>query len=84
MFFLVTDTYQASRSYLTERWLTERCNGNGLWLGDGLEDQLLFSVTNRRYGGGTEKRTGFLINRGEVERMRYVTADGMEEAEDEE
>ncbi len=87
MYFVVTDTERNAGAYTTEEWVGERCGGNGVWLGTGIEDQIRFIVSGQRFSRQqpTDRHTGYFVDRTVAEKLRFVEASSLEtEVENEE
>lgn len=81
MYFIVTDNYQATGRYSTEGWIGNRTEGTGLWLGEGVDSQMRFSV-NRSRGyvtSGDESCLGYYIKGGKAAKIRPIMAEQAEE-----
>ena len=79
--FWAADDYQSSNSYSAEKW----CNGNGIWVGDGAEDQIRLKMPRR-----TEKPArldftdGYLARQNACRQLKLLISDNMEAQADDE
>lgn len=82
LFFWVIDDYQSSNGYSTENW----CNGDGLWIGNGIGDQIRLKY-NRRNITLTKSMDftgGFLIRKANIQAVKLLISERLgREAEEE-
>ncbi|MCQ2516518.1 MAG: type VII secretion protein EssC [Saccharofermentans sp.] len=80
IFFIICDSIGSTINYHIEDWFAERCKGNGLWIGNGLNNQtrLMISERSRRYDESIKDYDGYWINDGIVEKVRYVVPSDFE------
>lgn len=80
VFFVISDSYRALNLYYMENWVRNKCNGEGVWVGNGIEDQMRFSITRRKKDLGKEidSRTGYYVAGGYAKMLRLVMPSKME------
>ena len=66
--FLICDSLLGVSSYSFEDWYKQKCNGNGVWIGDGIVDQFTLSVSKRTKDMNKEldNKYGFVVNNGKA------------------
>ena len=85
--FVVCDSCRAVNQYYMDQWVGSRCGGEGVWIGNGIEDQMRLTVTRRTKELRREinARTGYYVADGTARLMRLVMPSKLEGvAEDEE
>lgn len=84
--FIIVDSYSNSRNYSSELWNIERCGGEGLWIGNGVADQIKFQIHKKtnEMTQTVEDNVGFLVNKGNAKTLRMIWPDKcVEEVKDE-
>ena len=76
-YFIFDDVMSANR-YSAENWYQNQCKGNGIWVGQGLLDQMRLQI-NRRQEASANKEVdesfGFYVEKGRHRMMKLVTKD---------
>lgn len=81
MSFWAADDYLASNSYSAETW----CNGNGIWIGNGIEDQIRLKMPRRMESSGRMNFTdGYLVRQNICRQLKMLISDNMEAEKDDE
>jgi S-DNA-T family DNA segregation ATPase FtsK/SpoIIIE len=72
--FLICDTPIGISRYSTDDWYKEKCNGNGIWIGDGILDQFVFNISKRTKDMSTDinNEYGFVINKGKANLVKLL------------
>lgn len=80
IFFIVCDSYRSVNQYYMDSWVGNRCGGEGVWAGNGIEDQMRLSITRRTRDLGKEidARTGYYVAGGHARLMRLVMPSKLE------
>ncbi len=75
-FYLVLDDYVSSNTYSREEW----CRSEGLWVGNGVTDQIRFKINGRTaaYGRYVDSSSGFMVQKGVAEKVKYLVSDRTE------
>lgn len=87
IYFIVCDSYRAVNQYYMDSWMGSRCGGEGIWVGNGIEDQMRLTITRktRELGKEIDSRTGYYVAGGTARLMRLVMPSKLEGvSEDEE
>lgn len=87
IYFVVCDSYRAVNQYYMDQWMGSRCGGEGVWVGNGIEDQMRLTITRRTKELRREinARTGYYVADGYARLMRLVMPSKLEGvSEDEE
>lgn len=87
VWFVVSDSYRNLNLYYMENWIRNKCEGKGVWIGNGIEDQMRFVITKHRSALKKEvdSRTGYYVNNGVAKIMKLVMPSKLEGmSEDEE
>lgn len=73
MYFVVCDTYASSNLYSAEEWVN-RCGGNGVWIGEGIENQIRLQTGSARFDRNSlmAANDGYIVRRGGAEKVRVV------------
>lgn len=84
MSFLVVDAYQSSHKYGIESWYGERCGGEGIWVGDGVSDQIRMMIHRKTpdLNAAVGDNTGYIIESGVAKRVRFIMPEQTEVEED--
>lgn len=84
--FLVCDSYRAVNQYYMDSWVGNRCGGEGVWAGNGIEDQLRLAVTRKtkELQRQINSRTGFYVSGGNAKLMRLIMPSKLAEVKDDE
>ncbi|MCM1191148.1 MAG: type VII secretion protein EssC [Butyrivibrio sp.] len=74
IYFVVCDGYRAVNRYYMDEWVGNRCGGEGVWVGDGIENQmrLTIAVRTKELRRGMDSQTGFYVSGGSAKLMRLV------------
>ncbi|MBD5532352.1 MAG: type VII secretion protein EssC [Lachnospiraceae bacterium] len=86
MYFVVCDSCRAVNQYYMQDWYRNRCNGEGVWIGSGIEKQYRLNVDEKtqELGGKISTRTGFYVAGGRAEMIRIVLPSRLAEEVDDE
>ena len=77
------DDQGSASAYSQEEW----CRGEGLWIGNGIGDQIRFQINGRKaeFGKYIDSDSGFVIEKGAAEKIKYlVSSHGAKEDEGDE
>lgn len=71
-FYWVMDDYRSSLAYGGEEW----CRGEGLWIGNGIADQMSFKINGRRadFGMYMDSASGFVVRKGNMQKIKFLIA----------
>lgn len=74
--FMAADDYQSSNRYCTENW----CNGNGLWIGNGITDQIRLKFNRREIivNNSMDCSNGYLIEKNQIKAVKLLISDRMQ------
>lgn len=80
LFFIICDSYRAVNQYYMEEWMNNRCHGEGVWIGNGIENQMRLAVTRKtkELERKIDWRTGFYVSDGIAKLMRLVMPSKLE------
>lgn len=86
IYFVVCDSYRSVNQYYMDSWMPNRCGGEGVWVGNGIEDQMRLTITRRtkELGRKIDARTGFYVADGYAKLMRLVMPSKLEGVNDDE
>lgn len=87
LFFIVSDSYRDVNQYYLDSWVSDRCGGDGVWVGNGIEDQMRLTVTKKtkELSRVVDQTTGFYVTGGAAKRMKLILPSRLEgRTEDEE
>lgn len=80
IYFIVADSYRSVNQYYMDGWVGSRCGGEGIWVGNGVKDQMRLAIT--RKNGELEKEidpnTGYYVTDGYAKLMRLVMPSRLE------
>lgn len=81
LFFWAFDDYKSANAYNTEEW----CRGDGIWVGNGLGDQIRLKVNGRVPAAAKtlDSTDGFQVRRGAARPIKLLVSDRMEVEEEE-
>lgn len=85
--FIVCDGCRSVNQYYTDNWVGNRCGGEGVWVGNGIDAQMRLTITRktRDLERLIDARTGYYVAGGNAKLMRLVMPSKLEgEVEDEE
>ena len=84
--FVVCDSYRAVNQYYMDDWMGNRCGGEGVWVGNGIENQMRLTITRKtkELGREIDSRTGFYVAGGSARLMRLVMPSKLEGVVDDE
>ncbi|MDE6015298.1 MAG: type VII secretion protein EssC [Acetatifactor sp.] len=84
--FVVCDGYRAVNQYYMDDWVGNRCGGEGVWVGNGIEDQMRLTITRKtkELRREIDSRTGFYVAGGYARLMRLVMPSKLEGVIDDE
>lgn len=77
VFFMISESTLGASKYSTEDWYKEKIQGNGLWIGDGVNDQFTLSVSKRTKDMSIDitNEYGFIINKGKANLIKLLFDD---------
>ena len=77
MFFIVSDSVANSGFYSNEAWMLGRTAGSGLWVGNGINDQVRFNIRRKTKAllGEQDDNSGFVVENGAVIKVKYIWPD---------
>ena len=80
IYFVVCDSYRSVNQYYMDSWMGNRCGGEGVWVGNGIEDQMRLAITKKtkELGAEIDSRTGFYVAGGYARLMRLVMPSKLE------
>lgn len=80
MFFIVSDGYRYVNQYYMDRWIGNRCGGEGVWVGNGIDDQMRLPINrkSRELSKEIDVKTGYYVSDGNAKLMRLVMPSGLE------
>lgn len=86
MYFVVCDSCRSVNQYYTDSWVSNRCGGEGCWVGNGIEDQMRLTITRKtkELKREIDSRTGFYVVDGCARLMRLVMPSRLGEVTDDE
>lgn len=86
MYFVVCDSSRSVNQYYMDGWVGNRCGGEGVWVGNGIEDQMRLTITKktRELRREIDSRTGFYVAGGCARLMRLVMPSKLEGVTDDE
>ncbi|MGN0325715.1 MAG: type VII secretion protein EssC [Lachnospiraceae bacterium] len=80
IYFMISDGYRSVNQYYMDSWMGNRCAGEGIWVGNGIEDQMRLTITRkskelaREVGFGT----GYYVSDGSAKLLRLVMPSKLE------
>lgn len=74
IYFVVCDSYRAVNRYYMDDWVGSRCGGEGIWVGNGIENQMRLNITRKTKELQREinARTGYYVAGGSARLLRLV------------
>ena len=80
--FLAADDYRSSNRYCTEDW----CRGNGIWVGDGIEDQIRLKYSKRSAVAGQtlDFTSGYVVEKNKIIFVKLLVSDQVQLEESDE
>lgn len=74
--FIAVDDYQSSNRYCTENW----CNGNGIWIGGGIMEQIRLKFSRREFVGNpvNDSTIGYWIDKSHIRTLKLIVSDNMQ------
>lgn len=86
IYFIVCDSYRAVNQYYMDSWVGNRCCGEGIWVGNGIEDQMRLNITRKtkELQRKMNTRTGFYVAGGSAKLMRLVMPSKLAEVKEDE
>ncbi len=80
IYFIVCDSYRSVNQYYMDDWMDSRCGGEGVWVGNGIEDQMRLVITRKakEQERVIDARTGYYVADGTARLMRLVMPSKME------
>ena len=86
MYFVVCDSCRSVNQYYMDGWMGNRCGGEGVWVGNGIEDQMRLTITRKTRDMRREidSRTGFYVAGGCARLIRLVMPSKLEGVTDDE
>lgn len=80
MFFIICDCKENANLYYMDDWASNRCHGEGVWVGNGIDIQMRLQVDNKTsdLSGDINDLTGYYVADGEASRMRLIMPSKME------
>ncbi|MBP3238605.1 MAG: type VII secretion protein EssC [Lachnospiraceae bacterium] len=74
MHFIISDDYKGISLYSSSLWYSEHVAGEGVWVGDGVADQIRFTIRKktRELEKQVDETTGYLIEKNEAKLMRLI------------
>lgn len=84
MYFVICDSCRSVNQYYTDNWVGNRCGGEGVWVGNGIENQMRLAITKRtkELERKIDGRTGFYVAGGTARIMRLVMPSKLESGVD--
>ncbi len=82
LFFWAFDDYKAANLYNTEEW----CRGDGIWVGNGIRDQVRLKVSGRIPAAmkNLDFTDGHMIRHGKARQLKLLVSDQTEVEEEDE
>lgn len=73
LFFWVVDDYRTSNMYSAENW----CNGEGIWVGDGIRDQIRFNLNrkNPSLAKNIDYSSGFIVRKTNAQLVKLILSE---------
>lgn len=86
IYFVICDGYRAVNQYYMDSWMSNRCGGEGIWVGNGIEDQMRLIITRKtkELRREIDSRTGFYVSGGYAKLMRLILPSKLEGVIDDE
>ncbi len=74
MCIICSDSYQGSIKYSTDAWYRNRIEGEGVWVGSGVADQIRLQISKnkRNLKNNIDDYTGYFISKGEATNIRLI------------
>ena len=74
IYIIICDSYQGVGKYSVDNWYSSRIAGNGIWVGNGISDQIRLQVNRGRIGlkKNIDEFTGYYVSKGNAKLMRLL------------
>ena len=80
IYFVISDSYRELNKYYMDNWVGNRCQGEGIWIGNGVDEQmrLVINRKSRELGKTIDGKTGYYVAEGSARLMRLVMPSKLE------
>ena len=80
--FIVCDSYNAVTHFYLDLWVINKCQGEGLWVGNGIADQIRLEISDKTKAlkEKVDSMTGYYVKAGKAQKIRLVMPEALEQS----